>query len=174
MHPQCIELCIEFDINLNNWPGFISGFLKSIDIPRFMKGLVKSMTCSLEKKVRDGDLFCRKLAQFCRNAIYFIVRWELYWKFSQCIKHRWWISSYLHTAWKSKWWWSDLHTEPGVVDGHWSHSNVRLPVNQLPHDPVPLLGLMVVDPVHLVWHRVYPGLSLTMLQWFVSFSHQTV
>ena len=51
-----------------------------------------------------------------------------------------------------------LHTKPGVVDGHWSHGNVRLPVNELPDDAVPLLGLVVVDPVHLVWHSVDPGL----------------
>ena len=63
-------------------------------------------------------------------------------------------------------------TKPGVVDGHWSHSNVRLPVNQLPDDAVPLLGLVVVDPVHLVWHSVDPVLSLTMLQWVVAWSSQ--
>ena len=35
---------------LKNCPGFISGFLYRMEMPRFMKGLVKSITCSLNRK----------------------------------------------------------------------------------------------------------------------------
>ena len=169
-----MELCIEFGIT------WIIGLALSqvswkVLISRDSWTVWWNLSLALwkEKLQTNGNLFCRKL-EFCRKgAIYFIVGWELYWKFSQCIKHRWWISSNLNTAWRNilmrmmrfvlNYQISPL--KPGVVDGHGSHSNVRLPVNQLPDDPVPLLGLMVVHPVHFVRDRVDPGpLTITMTE----------
>ena len=76
----------------NSLVGFPLGILNKIEIPKFMKGLVKSMTCSLEeKRVTDSDLFCRKLAilqKWCdENSIE-----------SSSVQKIHLISSYLHSA----------------------------------------------------------------------------
>ena len=46
-------------------------------------------------------------------------------------------------------------SSPRIVYRHRSHRNVGLPVDELPHDAVPLSRVVVVHPVHLVWHGVY-------------------
>ena len=45
-------------------------------------------------------------------------------------------------------------SSPRIVYGHRSHRNVGLPVDELPHDAVPLSCVVVVHPVHLVWYGV--------------------
>ena len=48
----------------------------------------------------------------------------------------------------------DSFVSPCKIDGHGSHSNIRLPINELPDYPIPLFSLVVVHSVQVVWHRV--------------------
>ena len=53
--------CIERGARKENRPGvFLSGLLKRIEIPRFMKGLVKSIMCSRTKVIVSGATAERK------------------------------------------------------------------------------------------------------------------